>query len=39
MTWLPIWAGWVFIVAALPIVVPSARIALGNKSGVKLSRI
>jgi len=29
-TWLPIWTGWVFIVAALLIAVPSARIVLGK---------
>ncbi|MBA7636306.1 hypothetical protein ES703_43922 [subsurface metagenome] len=28
MTWLPVWAGWIFIVVALLIAVPSARIAL-----------
>lgn len=29
-TWLPVWTGWVFIVAALLIAVPSARIVLGK---------
>ena len=27
-TWLPIWTGWIFIVAALLIAIPSARIVL-----------
>lgn len=27
-TWLPIWAGWIFIVAALLVAIPSARIVL-----------
>ena len=25
-TWLPVWTGWVFIIAALLIAIPSARI-------------
>lgn len=29
-TWLPIWTGWVFIVAALVIAIPSNRIILGK---------
>ena len=29
-TWLPIWTGWVFIVAALLIAIPSVRIVLGK---------
>jgi len=29
-TWLPVWAGWIFIVAALLIAIPSARIVLGK---------
>jgi hypothetical protein len=29
-TWLPIWMGWVFVVAALLIALPSARIVLGK---------
>ena len=28
--WLPVWVGWVFIVAALLIAIPSARIVLGE---------
>jgi len=28
--WLPVWTGWVFIVAALLIAIPSARIVLGK---------
>jgi len=27
-TWLPIWTGWIFIIAALVIAIPSARIVL-----------
>ena len=27
-TWLPIWTGWIFIIAALAIAIPSARIVL-----------
>jgi len=27
-TWLPIWTGWIFIVVALVISIPSARIVL-----------
>ena len=27
-TWLPIWTGWVFIIAALLIAIPSVRIVL-----------
>ncbi len=30
-TWLPIWTGWVFIIAALVISIPSARIVLGKQ--------
>ena len=30
-TWLPVWAGWIFIVAALLIAIPSARIVLGRR--------
>ena len=30
--WLPVWTGWVFIVAALLIAIPSARIVLGKPS-------
>jgi len=30
-TWLPIWTGWVFIIAALLIAIPSVRIILGSK--------
>ena len=29
-TWLPIWTWWIFIVAALVIAIPSARIVLGK---------
>ncbi len=29
-TWLPVWTGWIFIVAALLIAIPSARIVLGK---------
>jgi len=29
-TWLPIWTGWMFILAALLIAIPSARIILGK---------
>jgi len=28
--WLPVWTGWLFIVAALLIAIPSARIVLGK---------
>ena len=28
--WLPVWVGWVFIIAALLIAIPSARIVLGK---------
>ena len=28
--WLPVWTGWVFIVAALVIAIPSNRIILGK---------
>ena len=28
--WLPVWTGWIFIVAALLIAIPSARIILGK---------
>jgi len=28
--WLPTWTGWIFIVAALLIAIPSARIVLGK---------
>ena len=28
--WLPIWTGWVFIISALLIAIPSARIVLGK---------
>ncbi len=30
VTWLPIWTGWVFIVAALVIAIPSARIVISK---------
>ena len=30
--WLPIWTGWLFIIAALLIAIPSARIILGGKT-------
>ena len=30
-TWLPVWTGWVFIIAALLIAIPSARIVLGSE--------
>ena len=30
--WLPVWTGWVFIIAALLIALPSARIVLGKSS-------
>ena len=29
-TWLSVWTGWVFIVAALLIAIPSVRIVLGK---------
>ncbi len=29
-TWLPIWTGWLFIIVALIIVIPSARIILSK---------
>ena len=29
-TWLPIWTGWIFILAALLIAIPSVRIILGK---------
>jgi len=29
-TWLPIWTGWVFIIAALLIAIPSVKIVLGK---------
>ncbi len=29
-TWLPIWTGWIFIILALLIAIPSARIVLGK---------
>jgi len=29
-TWLPIWTGWIFIIAALVIAIPSARIILSK---------
>ncbi len=28
--WLPAWTGWIFIVAALLVAIPSARIVLGR---------
>lgn len=28
--WLPVWTGWIFIVAALVIAIPSVRIILGK---------
>ena len=28
--WLPVWTGWAFIIAALLIGIPSARIVLGK---------
>ena len=28
--WLPIWTGWIFILAALLIAIPSVRIILGK---------
>ena len=30
VTWLPIWTGWIFIVVAALIAIPSARIVLGR---------
>ena len=30
--WLPIWTGWIFIVAALLIAIPSARIVFSKPS-------
>ena len=29
-TWLPIWTGWIFIVVALVIAIPSSRIILST---------
>ncbi len=29
-SWLPIWTGWIFIIIALLIAIPSARIILGK---------
>ena len=29
-TWLPVWTGWIFIIAALLIAIPSTRIILGK---------
>jgi len=29
-TWLPIWTGWVFLILALLIAIPSVRIILGK---------
>jgi len=29
--WLPVWTGWAFIIAALLIGIPSARIVLGGE--------
>jgi len=29
-TWLPIWTGWVFIILALLIAIPSVKIVLGK---------
>ena len=29
-TWLPIWTGWIFIIVALVIAIPSARIILSK---------
>ena len=29
-TWLPVWTGWIFIIAALLIAIPSARMVLGR---------
>ena len=29
-TWLPVWTGWIFIIAALLIAIPSARMVLGK---------
>ena len=31
-TWLPIWTGWIFIIIALLIAVPSVRIILGKQN-------
>ena len=28
--WLPVWTGWIFIIAALLIAIPSVRIILGK---------
>lgn len=28
--WLPVWTGWIFIILALLIAIPSARIVLGR---------
>ena len=30
VSWLPIWTGWIFIIAALVIAIPSARIILSK---------
>ena len=30
-TWLPIWTGWIFVIVALVISIPSARIILAGK--------
>jgi len=30
-TWLPVWTGWIFIIMALLIAIPSARIVLGGE--------
>jgi len=29
-TWLPVWTGWMFIIIALLIAIPSSRIILGK---------
>ena len=30
-TWLPIWTGWVFVILALLIAIPTVRIVLGGE--------
>ena len=32
-TWLPMWTGWIFIIASLLIAIPSVRIILGKQNG------
>ncbi len=31
-TWLPVWTGWIFIIIALLIAIPSVRIILGKQN-------